>query len=308
MIYLNAASSITHQPAFRNSGFSEALRPLHGESVLIHPDYKEFIEPVLLRRMSKLLRMGVACARDALQGLSPGAIIVGTGLGCLQDTEKFLSNLLTIKGLLPPTAFIQSTHNTIAGQISLSLGNHRYNMTHTQNTVSFEMALLDGILQIEEGVSPVLVGAADEHIPFLDEVAAAWGLEALQLTSGASFFVLSHEKSPHSLARLRDVTAVVGRSTDLTSEINRFLSANQLTTDDLDLVLYSLPPGTEWSCPVTKSIPYLEMSGVYPTAAAFALHYGADYLSAAAGRNYVLVVNGLNPRNLGLSLLQSLET
>src|SRR5690606_14557075 len=135
MYYLSAASTISHQPTFRNEGVFASLPVLDLLSTIQNPDYKEFVEAGMLRRMSKILRMSVACAKDSLlqAGVGqPDAIIVGTGLGCLLDTEKFLNNVLTVEGLLPPTSFIQSTHNTLAGQISLSLGNHAYNMTHTQ--------------------------------------------------------------------------------------------------------------------------------------------------------------------------------
>ncbi len=45
----------------------------------------------------------------------PGAIITGTALGCLEDTVTFLTRMIELnEELLPPTAFIQSTHNTVA--------------------------------------------------------------------------------------------------------------------------------------------------------------------------------------------------
>ncbi|WP_439556972.1 beta-ketoacyl synthase chain length factor, partial [Dyadobacter sp.] len=147
--YISAASTISHQPTLGNAGFSGSINALATDSSLITPDFKSFIDAALLRRMSKILRMSVACAKDCLAQShieQPDAIIVGTGLGCLQDTEKFLSTSLTVEGLLPPTSFIQSTHNTMAGQISLSISNHGYNMTHTQNTLSFEHALLDAMM------------------------------------------------------------------------------------------------------------------------------------------------------------------
>ena len=52
----------------------------------------------------------------------PDAIITGTGLGCLEDTEKFLTAMVTNKEeFLTPTSFIQSTHNTVSAQIALLL-------------------------------------------------------------------------------------------------------------------------------------------------------------------------------------------
>lgn len=51
---------------------------------------------------------------------SVDAIITGTGLGCIEDSEKFLKSILDNKEeFLTPTSFIQSTHNTVGAQIAL---------------------------------------------------------------------------------------------------------------------------------------------------------------------------------------------
>lgn len=325
-MYISAASTISHQPTFGNAGFSAALQPVEASSALISPDYKAYIDAGLLRRMSKILRMSVACAKDcvAQAGIEqPDAIVVGTGLGCLQDTEKFLNTSLTVEGLLPPTSFIQSTHNTMAGQISLSLGNHGYNMTHTQNTLSFEHALLDASMLLREGDRNVLVGAADEHIDILDEITerlelrlAAWldtrqeaGDDAsltieksIPLTSGASFFILSQENAGNAAAELADVYTCGGAEYGQ-EEIDAFLDRNGLQISDIDLVLHTGVPVASAS----RHANYLSLAGIYPTASAFALHYAVDMLSANSEVRNVLICNTLRKSNLGLILLKAVE-
>src|SRR5690606_23583999 len=109
---------------------------------VMEPQYKELIKPALLRRMSSVLKMGTYSAMNCLSGgeITPEAIIVGTGLGCVRDTISFLEQSIhNDEQTLAPTAFIQSTHNSIGGQIALLLQNYRYNMTMVQNSVSFEM-------------------------------------------------------------------------------------------------------------------------------------------------------------------------
>ena len=320
-MYINAASTISHQPTFQNAGFSRLLEPLENSSELISPNYKEYIDAALLRRMSKILRMSVAAAKDCLYQAEieqPGAIIVGTGLGCLQDTERFLNNFLTIEGLLPPTSFIQSTHNTIAGQISLSIGNHGYNMTHTQNTLSFEHALIDTELLLTEGNDQIIAGAADEYIPFLDEVAANLQPQTQHnLTSGASFFVISKVKSEKSLAVLKAVEAV-GLVQDVDLAIDSFLSDNFLNVTEIDLILYAdLNVGSKNSIANkyfnehyhanSKLINYTKLSGLYPTNSAFAMHYAIDKIQHHPELKRVLILNGLNKINLGLILIESIE-
>lgn len=305
-LYLSAASTISHQPTFGNPGFSASLGPVETSSALIGPDYKAYIDAGLLRRMSKILRMSVACAKDCIAqaGIEqPDAIVVGTGLGCLQDTEKFLNTSLTVEGLLPPTSFIQSTHNTMAGQISLSIGNHGYNMTHTQNTLSFEHALFDASMLLREGDRHVLVGAADEHIDILEDIAARLDFNAVApFTSGASFFILSSENAGNAAAELSDVYTSGGAEYGQ-EEIDAFLGRNGLQASDIDLALYAgaLVPGA------ARNLDYLSLAGVYPTASAFALHYAVDVLRAGSGMRNILICNALRKSNLGLTLLKAVE-
>ncbi|MCF2447546.1 beta-ketoacyl synthase chain length factor [Dyadobacter sp. CY345] len=321
-MYINAASTISHQPTFRNAGFSELIEPLDNSSELISPNYKEYIDAGLLRRMSKILRMSVAAAKDCLtqaETAQPGAIIVGTGLGCLQDTEKFLNTFLSIEGLLPPTSFIQSTHNTIAGQISLSIGNHGYNMTHTQNTLSFEHALIDTSLLLGEGKDNIITGAADEFIAFLDEAAEHLNASSKHhLTSGASFFILGKNKTEKSVARVKDVRTA-GLIQDIDAAIDSFLLDNFLNISEVDLVLYSDFSEKEKMDSVahqyfnehyhadSKLINYTKLSGLYPTNSAFAMHYAVDRIQREPKLKNVLILNGLNKINLGLTLIESLE-
>ena len=131
------------------------------------PDYKDIIaNATLRRRMSRIVKMGVACGLECMGELSPekiGGIITATGLGCLVDTEKFLNNLLNNEErMLNPTPFIQSTFNTIGAQIALIHQIHAYNMTYVHRGLSFESALLDAMMKIEEGNENILVGAMDE--------------------------------------------------------------------------------------------------------------------------------------------------
>ncbi|MBE9464075.1 beta-ketoacyl synthase chain length factor [Dyadobacter subterraneus] len=319
-MYITAASTISHQPTFKNAGFSKLIEPLKQDSELISPNFKDYIDAGLLRRMSKILRISVTAAKDCLQQAEidqPGAIIVGTGLGCLQDTEKFLHNFLTIEGLLPPTSFIQSTHNTIAGQISLSIGNHGYNMTHTQNTLSFEHALIDTGLLLGEGNDNIIVGAADEYIEILSTIGEHLKLKPqINLTSGASFFIVSKEQSGKSIAKIKDIETI-GLVQNIDEAVSNFLVNNDLKKSAIDLVLYSKSgdlKGSEQDSDVLKDfdadselVNYTELIGIYPSNSSFALHYALDRIQTENSIKKVLIINGLNKINLGLTLIESLE-
>jgi len=111
----------------------------------IEPDYGQFVDVKQLRRMSRIIKMGVAAGTLALRqaGIaSPSGIITGTSFGCLEDTGVFLSKMIeNSENALNPTPFIQSTHNTIGSQIALMLQCQGYNQTYTQRAFSFSTRL-----------------------------------------------------------------------------------------------------------------------------------------------------------------------
>jgi hypothetical protein len=320
MYYINAAQTICNQPSFNNKGFSSQLTAFKPH--LIKPDFKEYIQPALIRRMSEILRMSVVCSVKATKDAAvenADAIIVGTGLGCLFDTEKFLNHTISItNSILPPTAFIQSTHNTIAGQISLVMGNHHYNMTHTQNALSFEHAMLDAMLMLDEKGGNLLIGAADEAIEQLHSIVCHFGFDASILSSGVSFFVLSDKKNETTMAALLGV--YVSALTSVTHEmILAFLSLNNLSSGSISHILHNVTfTGTSLNLttlfPNAESINYANYCGIYPTHSAFAMHLAADMLNQKSKsmltakmpppeKPYILIVNQLLPERIGLILL-----
>ncbi|MBS1589262.1 MAG: beta-ketoacyl synthase chain length factor [Bacteroidetes bacterium] len=131
------------------------------------PNYLDYIPPMQLRRMSKAVRMGIGAVKLCLADASiqkPDALSVGTALGCLHDTENFLSKMVEQnEQMLSPTAFIQSTHNTVAGQIALLTGSNGHNLTFAHRGHSFEHALLNAKLYLNQHANEtVLVGGIDE--------------------------------------------------------------------------------------------------------------------------------------------------
>lgn len=325
MYYINASSSISFQNSFQNEQWISDLSPIHENSELITPNYKNFIDGSSLRRMSKIIRMGIACGKDCVEQSAiavPDAIIVGTGLGCLVDTEKFLKNTLTIEGLIPPTSFIQSTHNTIAGQLSLALKNHSYNITHTQNSLSFEHSLIDGMLCLNEDNLNILVGAADENIPLMDELADKFGLSNLEnkLTSGASFFMVSKTRNDNSKAVLIDSQAIGLNNSNTSSLINNFLEQNNLTSPDIDLVLLNnngtlSGDNAAQHFNAIECVNYEQYCGYYFTNSAFGMHLATEILSNKSTNTLttnksvktILLYNNFNNKNIGLTLLKSIE-
>lgn len=294
-VYIKKIESIGHQDAFQKNNCWETLQPLTTDTQIIAPDFKEYIPAASLRRFSPVLRIAITAALACKNEKDFDAISVGTALGCLKDTEKFLQTFIqSASDTLSPTAFIQSTHNTIAGAISMALGNHAYNMTHTQNSLSFETALIDGLMCVQEGKTNVLVGAADEAIPFLELLRPTVIQSELPLTNGATFMVLSNETSEKALIDC----AVEFNATNTTEKIEAFLAKNGVDSSQVELVLYA------GECPTTigdKQVNYEQYTGLYYSSSAFAVHLANDY--SGKNGNYALIVNHQIPGKLGLTLV-----
>ena len=219
-MYLGAPTCISFQDTFGSENPWELLAELNSESQLIIPNYKEYVKPAMLRRMSSALKMGVAGGTETLRrsGIKHAdAITVGTGLGCVRDTLKFLKAVYQDgEGGLSPTAFIQSTHNSIAGQLALMLGNHGYNMTHVQGALSLGYALSDAeLLLAEADAKTVLVGAVDEKtdelVELLSKLSETADYSLPKIGEGGAFFMASKEKLSSSSAKMIDLN-LTGKS------------------------------------------------------------------------------------------------
>lgn len=166
-VYINSAGVIS--AAGNNIG--EGALGEHDYNTIALPsadaDYKAFIPVMQLRRMSKAVRMGVVASKVVMQNTGiekPDAICVGTAYGCLQDTERFMDKMVEQdEQMLTPTAFIQSTHNTVSGQIALLAKCNGHNLTFVHKGHSFEHALIDAGLYLDTHADAnILVGGIDE--------------------------------------------------------------------------------------------------------------------------------------------------
>ncbi|KFF20639.1 beta-ketoacyl synthase N-terminal-like domain-containing protein [Chryseobacterium sp. JM1] len=300
-VYINSASCISVQDTLKENFFLD-LKADPSVQILkaVDPNYKEFIPPAMIRRMSKTVKMSSVASNYALKeaGIEkPDAIIVGTGMGCSQDSEKFLKNVIdNNEEFLTPTFFIQSTHNTVAGQIALGLQCHAYNFTYVNTSSSLEFSFLDAQLQINDGEAEnVLVGAADEQTARTMElyrlnntIKKEEDLPADYLHSetdgviwgeGAAFFVLGKDKTESSFAKLRDIQIINRLEIEKTSTfIGDFLAKNNLKHKDIDAVILGFSGDATSDVYYTKAMDafhnsallyYKHLSGEFNTASGF---------------------------------------
>lgn len=315
-LFINATGNISPQKTFGHPPLLQELIAHTGNRLrCLEPDYTSYIDVKLIRRMSRIIKMGVAAALDCLKEAGvkePDAIVTGTAFGCLEDTGVFLKKMVEQKeALLTPTAFIQSTHNTIGAQIALLLQCHKYNNTFVHRGFSFESALLDAMLLIEEGLANnVLVGSIDEITDFSHSIISRFGrykkesasnLELFSQPSkgtiageGASFFLLSKEKAENSYANLNALHTFYKpvNIAEIEEEIVAFLKDQSLSVKDLDLVLLGKngDPGNDAIFDdlnqsvfkESQTCTFKHLCGDYPTSSGFALWLAASIIKAGS--------------------------
>lgn len=259
-VYINGLSSVSPQATFDETFLNGNVTPRSFQYAgCVEPEYKNFLNPTASRRFSRLIKMSLVAAQKSIAaagGIMPEAIITGTGLGCLQDTEKFLTGLIeNMESMLSPTAFIQSTHNTISGQIAMMITCYYPNYTYSNRYFSFESSLLDGLLMLQDtSCKHVMVNAADEVIPAVHEITKRMQIwdrseyiaqnDSMPVTigEGVMSMIVSSDKQAHSLAQLKGYALVykLPENTSIEEYTKAFLAELSLTVSDIEIVILGM--------------------------------------------------------------------
>jgi 3-oxoacyl-[acyl-carrier-protein] synthase II len=310
-LYINGVGNVSPQKTWDNTHFLDEVTGIETTSLRCQdPNYKEFVPPDMVRRMSRIIKMGVAAGKICLADAGctiPDAIITGTGLGCIEDTEKFLTNMIrNNEEFLTPTSFIQSTHNTVSAQIALLLKCHNYNFTYVHRGFSFESALLDSFIRIHSGESEtVLLGGMDEMTPNTFAILQRLGhyrqkpLNNLDLLNspthgsiageGAAFFLVSSKPGEVNYGKIDAVDMLYKPAqAELPGHISAFLEKSGQKISDIDLILMGINGDTsndqvyeDLRNGIFRGIPYAgfkHLCGEYMTATSFALWLSAMML------------------------------
>jgi 3-oxoacyl-[acyl-carrier-protein] synthase II len=298
-VYIRSAGSISPQHSLdTNAFFQTRIETTENFFKSQEPDYDRFVDNKMIRRMSRIVKMGVAAAMTCLQNAeveNPGAILTATAYGCLEDSSAFLRRMIEFEEtMLSPTAFIQSTHNTVGAQIALLLKCHHYNNTIVHRAFSFENALIESDLLLQEAIGPVLVGAIDEITDDRHAILSRFGLYKRNEKSsgniageGAAFFLLDKVPGNKAMAVLKDLrTLYHPESIEVVrASLQGFLNENNLTMDKIGLILTSHTGNARQDEPdnlLLDSVfrgktwfPFKSLCGDYPTASGFALWLAA---------------------------------
>lgn len=299
MVYINGVGSVSVQSEdkleFPNWGEDNYLR-------CIEPDFAKFISPIVSRRMSKIIKRSIVSSLLCLQNAEidlPEAIISGTGLGCIEDTEKFLRTMISQnEEFLQPTHFIQSTHNTISSQIAMNLKCYHYNNTYSHLGNSFESALFDGFLQIKtHQINNALVGGYDEMTPdykFMLSKVGFWKNEPFSINDmreaktpgsiageGCASLLISNELNQNSYAQINDISLFHNpiSNQNIRNNIIEFLNRNNTDISEIDAIMLGLNGDVEndkvydnvYVGPLAKPTPFIfkHLSGEYFTSSSF---------------------------------------
>ncbi|MBQ0769884.1 MAG: beta-ketoacyl synthase chain length factor [Bizionia sp.] len=295
--YIHSAVSISAQNTFETVFNLSESKPLTSRKANSnHPPYKTYIAPAALRRMATGVKMGVTTGKKALEKANitmPDAVLTGTGMGCIEDTETFLNTIIANEeAYLTPTSFIQSTHNTVGAQIALGLKCKAYNNTYVHGALSFESALLDAKLLINTDESQsVLVGGVDElgkeFIDYTILVEDQNNGVKVPFSEGASFFVLSSEKQEKAILLNSLKTYSNLTEQEIPKVLNAFLLENNYQTQDIDAVICGNNGSVSDSYynqaravfPITTSqLHYKHLFGEFFTASAIGLFLGVSIL------------------------------
>ncbi len=278
-IYVISASQISVQkplceawmdnPIFYETRYERAL----------NPNFKEYFSPIEARRMGHLLKRAVATSLKVMRDsgiANPDAIITGTGLGCIENTELFLDALCKEgESMLKPTYFMQSTHNTISSLLAIKTKSHGYNITYAHKGISFDSALLDAYLQMKcSRISTALVGSHDEVTPsyfkLLERIGYVGG--SMEGFCGeASVAVMLSGKEENAICRLAGMSLLYKPSIEgLKAELCRILDENQLAMEDIDAVLTGINGNSandsvysEYLPELFKDIPQLKYKNIF---------------------------------------------
>jgi 3-oxoacyl-[acyl-carrier-protein] synthase II len=273
----------------------------------IEPDYQSVIPAMQLRRMSRLLKMGIFAGIECLRaaGLNqPDGIITGTGKGSMVDTEKFVKELKQYnEEALNPTPFILSTYNAVNGAIALQTQATGYNQTFVHRGSSLELSLYDAQLHLREKESNarLLVGCFDEMTPeyqFIKGKKGYWkkdwsinlplhvqhDSEGSVAGEGAAFFILEKLKTPKCLG-LHEIQSLFNLTPDDVNDCVTSMLAPQnfdllvlgLNGDNSDEIYYqTLLQSFSKDTPV---LIFKNFCGEYETATGFGLWLLFQYLN-----------------------------
>jgi len=127
------------------------------------------------RGTSLVTRMAVEVAEQAANAagadLAHTSNVFGSALGEVQTAIDQMAMIASDDGLLSPTRFKNSVHNTAPGLLSIAVENRGFTTAIAGGPATVAMSLLEGLSLLETEGGRVVVAVADEPVPepFVEE-------------------------------------------------------------------------------------------------------------------------------------------
>ncbi len=327
-MYITALKTISPQPTYDES-FFEGNHIVHSGNKyrVTEPDYTGIINPGLLRRMGKSIRIGIGAGIPLIRNRKDiDAIIIASSEGGQEESIKFLNQILDYnEGPLTPTNFIQSNPNALAGTLALMSQNNCYNITHVHKGNAFECSLTDASLLIEEGkAKTILVGNVEEISDYNFNIEVLAGKYKEKETSsenlllsgtpgtvcgeGSCMFILEASSKDY-FARIGGIEQITfPTEEELHDLVRNMLAKNNLNPTDIDAIIlgYNGDSRTDfWYNNLSRRIfpgqpvnTYKNLVGEFPSSIAFAVYLGAWVISGKGSRVTGITLPGKPIRNL----------
>ena len=274
-VYIQSATQISAQAPLSDEWFDKPIYYNEKKALSVDPNFAGYLSPIMSRRLCNLLKRAIITSRVTLQKAAvemPDAIISGTGLGCIENTEKFLYAIWeNEEKFLQPSYFMQSTHNSISTAIAIDLKCHGYNNTYVHRGASFEYALFDALIQFrQQKIHSALVGGFDELTPdyfiFFDRI-GIWNFYGQDASlpktmcfggEAAVSMLLQTEKNEQTLCELNDVEIMYHPDMDkLRQSLDRLLDEAGCSLSDIDAVVVGTNGNMINDCIYQQVIPNL---------------------------------------------------
>jgi hypothetical protein len=154
------------------------------------PPVLDFVPPLQRRRLSTMARAALACAWPLTEGQPEMPMVFASQHGETSRNFELLQNLARGEPL-SPTSFALSVHNATAGMWSILRQETTESVALAAENDSFEHALLEATLLINEGAESVIVIATEEippadYAPWIEHHAFPFAV-ALRITAGNEF-------------------------------------------------------------------------------------------------------------------------
>ena len=92
-IYIRSTANISPQHSLHTEAFFKSrVKTSNNFFKSLEPDYGQFVDSKMIRRMSRIVKMGVAAATVCLRNAGiekPASILTATASGCLEDSSTY---------------------------------------------------------------------------------------------------------------------------------------------------------------------------------------------------------------------------